>query len=145
MCDTPERQQLSVQVDSFLTGKWYFFNLAVTESGKGVLSINDKYGMIVTDEAADFYFKQVPRKDWSVCFGACDKDANGIEKGFNGSIREVVALNEIESGENANRLRTYKPSLKGYYRFAGQDPRMFPLEEFRESKVITSFDVQNAL
>jgi hypothetical protein len=54
-----------------------------------------------------------------------------MERGFNGGIREVVALNEIESGENSNRIRTYKPEIKGYYRFSGQEPQMFPLDEFR--------------
>jgi hypothetical protein len=107
-----------------------------------VLSVNDKYGMAVFDFASEFDFKQVPSRDWSVCFGYCDQDARGMEYGFNGSIREVVALNDIEYGENANRLRTYIPQIRGYYRFAGQDPRMFLLEEFRETKVMGNFDAQ---
>lgn len=74
MCDTPERQRLIVNVDSYLNGKWYFFNLAVTATGDAILSIKDKDSMLVADKSREFYFRQVPNRDWSVCFGACDQN-----------------------------------------------------------------------
>lgn len=72
--------------------------MAVTNGGGANISIRDRSGVLASDEARDFYIKQVPAKDWSVCFGLCDPKSNGLESGFRGGIREVVAMNEIESG-----------------------------------------------
>jgi hypothetical protein len=52
MCDTPERERLIVTVESFLNGKWFYFNLAVTRRGDATLTIKDKYGMSVSDQSS---------------------------------------------------------------------------------------------
>jgi hypothetical protein len=52
--------------------------------------------------------------------------------GFQGGIREFIARSEFETEEtiadNQNRIQNYNIDVKGYYRFAGQDPRSFTTE-----------------
>ena len=132
MCDTPDRQRLMVDVNNYTEGKWYYLNLAVTQDGKGQLGIYDNQGLVASDETTGFYFQQERSSSLNACFGVCDSDANGMDTGFRGGIREVVACDEIEAEVDSNKISIYRYALKGYYRFSGQDLKRFISNEYTD-------------
>jgi hypothetical protein len=72
-----------------------------------------------SDSTTNFFIMQNSRSKWAVCFGLCNPDSKGSELGFTGGIREVIALEKIETDLLANMIRSYNAASLGYFRFAG--------------------------
>jgi len=118
-CDTTERRKLILSYVDYIVGKWYFFELTVTKTGLASIKIYKDGDVAASDSTTDFFIKQNSRSKWSVCFGLCNPDSKGSELGFTGGIREVIALEKIETDLLANMIRSYNAASLGYFRFAG--------------------------
>ena len=118
-CDTTERRKLILSYADYIVGKWYFFELTVTKTGLASIKIYKDADVAASDSTTDFFIKQNSRSKWSVCFGLCNPDSKGSELGFTGGIREVIALEKIETDLLANMIRSYNAASLGYFRFAG--------------------------
>jgi hypothetical protein len=69
----------------------------VSQAGQAEMTLWDSLGVVKTASSENFFVQQAYSRNYMICFGFCDSGLIGVERGFQGGLREVTVANEYQT------------------------------------------------